>query len=519
MADNTTKLIRNPIVVVLGHVDHGKTSLLDAIRNTSVQTGEPGGITQNIYLSNVEWKNETITFVDTPGHEVFSLMRINGGKVADIAFLIVAADEGVKPQTLESIDIIQSNHMKFIVVITKCDKEGANPEKIKTELVTRGVYLEGYGGDVPFVEVSAITKQGIDSLLDLVLLYADVENLLTEDQERVKLINTFGESSEKVKVHGVVLDSSVDKAMGRQAFCVLRMGSLKKGDSLLFGPKVERVGLLFDANKKPITEVTPGMAFIVTGLSELPMTGVDIVDTESEEVKNIIEKQYSLPVVGQEQEEKSTQDLIDDLFADEHEVIIPIILKTDVNASLFSILPTFEKFNTDKVMIKVISSGVGALSMSDVETAKTFNALLIGFRVKANNEVIEFAKQQGVNLSTFDIVYHLYDLIQEYTKKAQDGGEIQEVVLGTGRVKKVFVLSDGEVVAGTVITDGEARRSALARVLREGEIIGDYPIQSLKILKEEKNVVKKGSECGINLGKGIALQEEDTITFVVKKSE
>lgn len=513
MAD-TQKLPRNPIVVVLGHVDHGKTSLLDAIRNTSVQKGEPGGITQNIYISNVQWKNDTITFVDTPGHEVFSLMRVNGGKVADIAFLIVAADEGVKPQTLESIDIIQSNHMKYIVVITKCDKEDANPEKVKTELMTRGVYLEGFGGDVPFVEVSAVTKKGLDSLLDLVYLYADVEKLLDEDHEKLKLIEAFGDASSEVKVHGVVLDSSVDKALGKQAFCVVRLGTIKKGDQLLFGPTKERVGLLFDSNKKPISEAPAGMAFIATGLSELPMTGVDIVDMESQEVVETVEKKFTL--VQTESAKKSSQELMDELFGDVHEMVVPVVLKTDVNASLFSILPTFEKFNNEKILVKVISSGVGAVSINDVETAKTFNALLIGFRVKAPNDVVDYAKQQGVTVSTFDIVYHLYDLIQNYVKKLSGGAEVEETVLGTGRVKKVFVLSDGEVVAGTVITDGEARRSATVRISREGEVIGDYAIQSLKVLKDEKNVVKKGSECGVNLGKGVDIKEEDTISFIAK---
>lgn len=513
MAENP-KLPRNPIVVVLGHVDHGKTSLLDAIRNTSVQKGEPGGITQNIYISNVAWKNDVITFVDTPGHEVFSLMRVNGGKVADIAFLIVAADEGVQPQTLESIDIIQTNHMKYIVVITKCDKEGANPEKVKTELMTRGVYLEGQGGDVPFVEVSAVTKQGLDTLLDLVYLYADVEQLLDEDHERVKMIEAFGESSANVKVHGVVLDSSVDKALGKQAFCVLRMGTIKKGDHLLFGPTKERMGQLFDANKKPVAEVTPGMAFIATGLSELPMTGVDVVDVESPEVVSVVEKKFSFV---KEKDKKSSQELLEDLFSDGHEFVIPVVLKTDVNASLFSILPTFEKFKTDKVLVKVISSGVGAISLNDVETAKTFKAILIGFRVKAPNDVVDYAKQQGITLSTFDIVYHLYDLIEKFIKKTAGGDEVQETIIGTGRVKKVFILSEGETVVGTVITDGEAKRNAIARISRDRVVIGDFPIQALKVLKEEKKVVKKGSECGVNIGKpGIEIMEEDTVTFIAK---
>jgi translation initiation factor IF-2 len=512
MAD-AQKLPRNPIVVVLGHVDHGKTSLLDAIRNTSVQKGEPGGITQNIYISNIEWKGQTITFVDTPGHEVFGLMRVNGGKVADIAFLIVAADEGVKPQTLESIDIIQSNHMKYIVVITKCDKEGANVEKVKTELMTRGVYLEGNGGDVPFVEVSAITKVGLDTLLDLVYLYADVEKLLEEDQEKMKLLEAFGDISPKIKIHGVVLDSSINKAMGKQAFCVIRMGVIKKGEEFMFGPVKERIGLLFDSNKKPINEATAGMAFIVTGLSELPVTGVDIIEAGDKDVEQAITTKYTIPEVDNQ---VTSQELMDSLFGAEYETIVPIVLKTDVNASLLSILPTFNKFSTDKILVKVISSGVGVVTVNDVDSAKTFKALLLAFRVKPQNNVLDYAKQQGVTVSSFDIVYHLYDLIKEYVQKLTTGTEVTEKVLGTAKVKKVFILSDNSVVAGAVVTDGEGRRSASIRVVREGEVIGTYPIDSMKVLKDERNEVKKGTEFGVNLGKDANVKEEDTLTFIAK---
>jgi len=507
------KLERNPIVVVLGHVDHGKTSLLDAVKNTSIQKAEPGGITQNIYIANVAWKDNFITFIDTPGHEVFGLMRVNGGKVADLAFLIVAADEGVKPQTLESIDIIKSNNMKYIVVITKCDTEGANPEKVKTELMTRGVYLEGMGGDVPVVETSAVTKKGIDSLLDLVYLFSDVEDLLSEETEKLKLMEAYGDLTDDVTVHGVVLDSTIDKALGKQVFGVLRMGSIKKGDVVMFGADEERVGLLFDANKKPIKEVTAGMAFIATGLNELPMTGVDILMTKSDKLVNHVKKLYRIP------ETKgllTSEELMDAIFADEHEFVIPVILRTDVKASLLSILPSFEKFTTENVKVKVVSSGVGGITMGDVDQAKTFRAILVGFRVKVTNAVKKYAQQEDVDISTFNIVYQLYDMFQEYIKKATSGGEVHEEVMGEGKIKKVFVLSDGEIVAGTAITDGLVRRRNIARVMREGKVIGDYFIHSLKVVKEEKKEVKKGFDCGINLGKEADLQEGDTITFISK---
>jgi len=510
---NTTQ--RSPVVVVLGHVDHGKTSLLDAIRNTSIQSGESGGITQNIYISDVVWKDKHITFVDTPGHEVFSLMRINGGKVADIAFLIVAADESVKPQTIESIEIITAQKIPYIVVITKSDKPEANPEKVKNDLISKGVYLEGYGGDIPFVEVSAHSKKGLDQLLDLVFLFTEVENILNDDNAKIRLMETYGELADKINTYGVVLDSSLDKALGKTVFGVLKYGSLKKGDTVFIGSQQEKVGMLFDPQKKGITEVLAGQAFIMTGLKELPASGVDIVTTDAISAMQKFYDQQAQNITSTN-ENLSEADLLESIFADETQKVVPLIVRTDVKASLQSIIPSLKRFDNEGLVVKVVSSGVGAITTNDIDLAKTFNALLLGFRVAMPSSVKEYAKQQGVTVSTFDVVYHLYDFLNESIQKVLGKGSESGVVIGTARVKQIFTLSDGSVVAGSVVTDGELKKSALYRVVRNGVALGEYPISSLRVLKDERSEVKKGSECGINFGKEVDVQAEDIIEAVAK---
>lgn len=506
---------RSPVVVILGHVDHGKTSLLDAIRNTTVTETESGGITQNIYISDVVWKDKKITFIDTPGHEVFSLMRINGGKVADVALLIIAADESIQPQTMESIDIILKQKIKFVVVITKVDKEAANPEKIKNDLVSKGVYLEGYGGDVPFVEVSAKTRKGLDQLLDLIELFVDVENIVDPEVEKVKLIDYYGEQVENIVSYGVVLDSSIDKGLGKTVFGVMKYGTIKKGDELYFGDHVEKAGMLFDPAKKSVQSVSAGQAFIMTGLNEMPSSGVDMIIPKDKVAYDQFIKQ-KMADLHTETAELSNEELLDSIFQDDHEHVVPIVMRTDVKATLQSILPTFEKFNSEQVALKVISSGVGGVTTSDIDFAKTFKAMVLAFRVKVQSSVLEYARHAGVEIHSFDVVYHLYDYITEYVQNTLGGTGEKVTVIGAVRVKQVFTLSDGEVVAGCVVTEGEVRRGAICRVSRGGAIVGEYQIQSLRVQKEERPTVGKGMECGINLGKNIDIVEGDVVEIVAK---
>ena len=503
--------------MVLGHVDHGKTTLLDAIRNTSVQKSEPSGITQNIYISEVEYKGKKLTFVDTPGHEVFGLMRSQGGKVADLALLIVAADEGVKPQTIESLDIIKKEGLKFIVVITKIDTEGADINKVKTQLASRGVYVEGYGGDVPVVEVSAVKKQGIDKLLETIFLYIDVENVLDDETIKLKLLEFIEDEEllEKVEAYGIILDSAVDKALGKLGFTILKYGTLERADEVFIGENLERVTRFLDPSYKPIKQIIPGQAFILTGLDNLPISGdllIKIKDKDAYEkyLRKLKAQKTPAPIPT----EVKPEEFLEQLFEEQPEkTFVPFILKTDVEASLRSILPTIEKFNTDEIELKKIFAGVGDITPNDVDLATAYKAKLIGFRVKANKKVQDLATERKVDLVTFKTVYQLYDYIEnliEQIRKAQAGPE----VIGKAKVLKIFVLSDGSIVAGSVVTEGVVKRKATARIIRGGKVVAELPISDLKILKDRVDKVEKGKECGINLGKEADVKEGDVLEIL-----
>lgn len=503
---------RPPVVVVLGHVDHGKTTLLDKIRNTSIQTREPGGITQNIYISEVLWKGSTITFVDTPGHEVFSIMRLQGGQVADLALLIIAADEGVRPQTKESLQIISQQGIKYIVVITKTDKEGADPEKIKNELVVNGIYLEGFGGDIPYVEVSAVTGKGIDQLLDLINLYSEVENILDESVEKVKLLEKYGEISEKIVTSGIVLDSAIDKNSGKTTFFVLKSGGVKRGDNVCINDRTEKVSQLFDANGKTCTEIKAGHAGIIKGLSTLPEVNDPIlvfVDDKSE--KQYIEERRNPSV---QLAQLSQEDLMAKIFGENSKKVFPIVIKADVKASLDSVLPTLSKFSTEELDVTAVKYGVGNVSISDVDIAKTFSATVFGFRVKTDNQVNEYAKKMGVEVLLFDTIYKLYEYLEGKISKSKEG-ETSQKVLGKFTIKQIFPLSNGEIIAGGVVAEGEAKKGWTANIYRNNELVNSYIIKSIRVLKEERSEVKTGIECGINIGKADVV-ENDVIEFVAK---
>ncbi len=506
---------RIPVVVVLGHVDHGKTTLLDAIRNTSVQKAEPSGITQNIYISEIEYKGKKLTFVDTPGHEVFSLMRAQGGKVADLALLIVAADEGVKPQTLESLEIIKKENLKFIVVITKIDTPGADVNKVKTELTTRGVYLEGMGGDIPVMEVSAVKKQGINELLDFIFLYIEVENILDEDTIKLRLLDFIDDENilDQVEAYGIVLDSTVDKALGKKAFSILRYGKLEKGDTVFIGNNKERVTRFLDPDGKMLKELVPGQAFVVAGLDNLPVSGELFVKTTDphayEKYLQNKEKQTQQNLATPQIEDPDA--FLEQLFEEAPEkTFIPFVLKGDVEASVRSVLPTIEKFNTETIEFKKIFAGVGDITPNDIDTAKAFNAKLIGFRVKANKKVQDLALKNKVELKLFKTVYQLYDYLSELVKQVESKEQGPQVI-GKAKVLKTFVLSDKSIVAGCSVTEGIVKRKANVRIVRDNEVVAEVPIQDLKVLKDRVDIVAKGKECGINLGKDIDVKEGDVL--------
>ncbi len=508
---------RIPVIVVLGHVDHGKTTLLDAIRNTSVQKREPSGITQNIYISEVEYKGKKLTFVDTPGHEVFSLMRSQGGKVADVALLIVAADEGVKPQTLESLEIIKNEHLKFIVVITKIDTQGADVNKVKTQLASRGVYVEGFGGDTPVVEVSAVKKQGIDKLLETIFLYLEVENVLDDEAIKLKLLEFIEDESlvEQIEAYGIILDSTVHKALGRLGFTILRYGTFEKGDEVFIGENLEHISRFLDPDYKPIKELIPGQAFILAGLENLPISGDLIVKIKDKKAyEQYLNKLKTKTNKAQPAQALNPEDFLEQLFEEEPEkTFIPFILKTDVEASLRSVLPTIEKFNTEDIELKKVFAGVGDITPNDVDLAKAYKAKLIGFRVKTNKKVEQLAREHKVELTTFKTVYQLYDYISNLIKQIQQAHKGPEII-GKAKVLKTFILSDKSIVAGSVVLEGVVKRKANVRIIRDKDIIAELPIADLKILKDRVDKVEKGKECGINLGKDVDVKQGDILEVV-----
>ena len=522
MAKNT----RIPTIVVLGHVDHGKTTLLDAIRGTSVQKSEPMGITQNIYISEVNYKGKPLTFVDTPGHEVFSLMRMQGGKVADLALLVVAADEGVKPQTKESLEIIKKEGIKFVVAITKIDVEGADIQKVINQLLAEGVYLEGYGGDVPYVPVSAVTKEGLDKLMETILLYIEVEGILDDTLAKLRLEETLPNKQlgNLVDGYGIVLDTTVDPHMGTTAFVIWRLGHLSNKDIVFIQDTPVRLTKVLDAHRQPIREIVPGKAFILPSLDILPNPG-DLVlfgknRRKLEKALTRYHKELKLSTSKQstkEEKQSSKEEFLDKFFfEDEDEVSkekVNLVIKFDVEASKRSVVPTLSSFNNDYVEFRVVSAGVGNVTTSDIEVAKTFGAILVAFRVKASNKVKDIAKKEGVELVEFDTVYQFYEYLQEIAQNKQKQMEAPAPI-GKAKVLKIFELSDGSIVAGSVVLEGVVKRSAVARVVRGDQKVAEYPILDLRRFKEKVAEVKKGSECGINLGKGADIKEGDILEVV-----
>ncbi len=522
MAGSVDTKKRIPTVVVLGHVDHGKTTLLDAIRNTDVQKREPMGITQNIYISEVEYKGKLVTFVDTPGHEVFSLMRAQGGKVADLALLIIAADEGVQPQTKESLDIIRREEIKFMVVVTKTDVEGANIDKVISQLAQEGVYLEGYGGDIPYVATSAVKKEGIDELLDTMFLYIEVEGLLDDTLAMLRLESSITDKEllKHIDGYGVVLDSKIDPHLGTTAFVIWRLGEATIKDTVYLQDIPVRLTKATDANHKPLNELIAGKAFILPSLDITPNPGdLLLFGKDSKKLAKQLERYYKhLRLRSKEpkaEEPKQSEDILDEIFAEDEETKkqrVNLIIKCDVEASRRSIIPTIKKFSNEYVEFNVISSAVGEVATSDIQTAKGFDAEIIGFRVPVSRKVLEIAKNENIKISRFDTVYQLYEYLSQIAEKiAQQFKEPEPI--GRARVLKIFVLSDKSIVAGSVVEEGVVKRSAKVRVIRGQEKVAEYDIVDLRRFKERVSEVQKGMECGINLGKNADIKEGDILEF------
>ncbi|RPE70884.1 translation initiation factor 2 (bIF-2) [Tibeticola sediminis] len=492
-------LPRPPVVTVMGHVDHGKTSLLDYIRRSKVAAGEAGGITQHIGAYHVETPRGVITFLDTPGHEAFTAMRARGAKATDIVILVVAADDGVMPQTREAIKHAKAAGVPIVVAINKIDKPDANPERVKNELVVEEVVPEEFGGDSPFVPVSAKTGQGIDELLEQVLLQAEVLELKAPVDAMAK---------------GIVIEARLDKGRGPLATVLVQSGTLKVGDVVLAGQTYGRVRAMLDENGKPIKSAGPSIPAEVQGLTEVPQAGDEFIvmsdERRAREIATYRAGKFRNTKLAQQQAAK-LENMFANMAAGEVKTL-PIIIKADVQGSQEALSQALLKLSTDEVKIQLVYAGVGGISESDVNLAIASKAIIIGFNTRADANARKLAENSGVEIRYYSIIYDAVDDL----KVAMSGmlaPERREEVIGTAEIRTVFVASKIGTVAGCLVTSGMVHRNAHFRLLRDNVVIYTGEIESLKRLKDDVREVREGFECGIKLKNYNDIKEGDQLEF------
>jgi translation initiation factor IF-2 len=479
-----TESPRPPVVTVMGHVDHGKTSLLDFIRRAKVAAGEAGGITQHIGAYHVETEKGMITFLDTPGHAAFTAMRARGAKATDIVVLVVAADDGVMPQTIEAVQHAKAAGVPIVVAVNKIDKGDADPDRVRTELSKHEVIAEEWGGSNIFVPVSAKTGQGIDKLLDAILLQAEVLELTAAADGLAT---------------GFVIEASIEKGRGAVATVLVKRGTLKLGDPIIAGNEFGRVRAMFDENGKPVSSAAPSMPVQVLGLQGTPNAGDEILAVENERKAREVAlyRQGKFRDVKLAKQASKMQDVMGQL--EEQKVgSIAVLLKTDVQGSAEAIRDALNKLSTGEVAVKIVASGVGGISISDVQLAAASQARIIGFNVRADGAARDAMKDAGIEPQYFSIIYEAID----YVKQLMSGllaPEIKETIVGTAQVREVFRSSKFGVVAGCLVTEGTVKRNNPIRVLRDSVVIFEGALESLRRFKDEASEVRAGTECGIGV--------------------
>lgn len=487
---------RPPIVTIMGHVDHGKTTLLDYIRNTHVVDKEFGGITQHIGAYQTKYNDELITFIDTPGHAAFTEMRARGASVTDIVIIIVAADDGVKPQTKEAVDHALSANVPIIVAVNKIDKPDANIDRVLTEMAEIGITPEAWGGDTPFINISAHTGEGVELLLETILTIAEV-NELKANPNRYAV--------------GAVIESRLDKNVGGVASFLIQNGTLRLGDPIVVGTSYAKVRTMKNDRGESIVLAGPSTPVEITGLTENPSAGDKFMAFETEaEAKAVAQKRHDAAKMNAGKDKKVS---LDDLFAsvDAGNKEINVVLKADVRGSEEAVKNALEKIKEKDVSVKVIRSGIGAISESDVVLASASNAIIIGFNVVASNNAKDIAKDNNIDIRLYTIIYKLVEDIEAAINGMLDP-EYEEKVLGSAEVRKIFKFSKIGNIAGSYITSGIVKNGAMARVIRDGVVIAsDEVIASLQREKDTVKEVKKGFECGITLEKFNDFKEGDTI--------
>ena len=492
--DEADLVLRPPVITVMGHVDHGKTTLLDYIRKSHVAAGEAGGITQAIGAYQIDYNGSKITFIDTPGHAAFTAMRARGASVTDIVIIVVAADDGVMPQTKEAVEHAISAGVPIVVAVNKMDKPSANPDKIMQEMAELNLTPEAWGGNTPFVNISAVTGFGIDSLLDTVLAIAEVSELKA-NPNRYAI--------------GTVIETRADKALGSVASILIQNGTLRLGDPIVAGTIYGRIRTLKNDQGINIISAGPSTPVEITGLNGSPAAGDKFMAFESEkEAKEIAEKRE---IEAKNQKQKKEVVSFDDLFnkIKDGAKEIKVVLKCDVRGSEEAVKSALEKLSTDEVKIKVIRSGIGGITESDVILANASDAVVIGFNVVPSNITKDVAKEYGVEIRLYQIIYKLVEEM-ELAMKGMLDPEYEEKVLGTASIKRMFKFSKVGSIAGCIVTSGIIKNKAQVRVIRDGVIIYDGIIASLQREKDTVKEVKNGLECGITIENFNDLKEGDT---------
>ncbi len=492
---------RPPVVTVMGHIDHGKTTLLDYIRKTNIALREKGGITQKIGASEINYKNKKIIFIDTPGHEAFTEMRVRGSFVTDIVILVVAADEGVKEQTIEALNHAKAANVPIIVAVNKIDKEGADPERVKQQLSSYGLLPEEWGGDTIFVNTSAKSGVGVNDLLDSILLLGEIEEISRSDEKRPA---------------GTIIEARLDPRVGPLANLILQAGVLKCGDWVMVGETYGKIRMINSESQKSLREVNETIPIEILGLKDTPYPGQILIGYDSEEkILNKLEKIELEKKRVHEEKPISLDELFEKL---EEEKKLHLILKADTYGSLDAVKNVINAIDTGEVKIEFVYSGVGSINESDVLLAVASNAIILGFNTKENPMIKKLPERARIKIFTFDLIYELQDWVSNFVKGLVKP-EYVEVIVGRAEVKKLFNVSGVGVIAGSIVREGKIVRDGNVRVIREGKIIGEGKITSLKRFKDDVKEVMEGYECGIKVDGVKDIHEGDIIELFELKEK
>ena len=496
--DDTNLTVRAPVITIMGHVDHGKTSLLDYIRSSRVAAGEAGGITQHVgaYMVNKNGKN--ITFIDTPGHEAFTAMRARGAKITDIVIIVVAADDGVKPQTKEAVNHAKAAGVPIIIAINKMDKEAANPDKVKSELAELDILSTDWGGTYEFVPISAKTGMGIDDLLEIVLLQAEILEL---------------KANAKANAKAAIIESSQQKGRGPVATVIVENGTLKVGDIVVAGVAYGKIRSITDDQGKILKEIKPGECGVIMGLSEIPEAGETLISVKTDkEAREYAQKKAEY--LRQKELSKTTKVSLEELsekIAEGELKSLPVIVKADVGGSLEAIKASLEKLRNDEIKVNIIHSGVGGITQSDVELARASeNSVILGFNIRPTGEVKEKAKESGVEIKTYNVIYNLIDDVKAILSGLMSP-VIHEEQLGQAQVRQVINVPKVGAIAGCMVTEGTINRGAKIRLIRNGVVVHEGTVSSLKRFKDDVREVARGFECGVGIDGYNDIREGDYI--------